>query len=187
VTLWIPRVDSTAAASGAFRRAGEMVDWLSARLGPFPYPALAHVSSPLAPAGRAGASIVLYDAGRMHEGQVDEQEVARATASQWFGNAVSETGPETIRPSPAVAAYLGFLWARQGRAGPNTVALPRDVDAIRSLHQMVGDSAFFRGLRRYLEAHRNSTAEPGELERVLSQVIGKPLGWSFRRAVESGR
>lgn len=187
VTLWTAPEDSAAAFAGAFRRAGEMVDWLSGRLGPFPYPGLAHVASSLPPAGRPGASIVLYDAARVHAGDVDEREVARATAAQWLGNAVSERGAVGRRPSDAAAAYLALLWSRQGTRGPVTGTLPRDVDAIRALHKNVGDSTFFRGLRRYVESNRNATAEPGALERAMSEAAGRTIDWRFERAAGSAR
>src|SRR5258708_21677283 len=89
-----------------------MIDSLSARLGPLPYPGLAHVAVPLAPAGRRGASVVLYDGARVHAGEVTEREVARATAGQWLGNAVDEAGLEAEQPSAAAAAYLAWLWSR---------------------------------------------------------------------------
>ena len=192
VTLWTAPDDSAAAAAGPFRRAGEMADYLSGLVGPFPYAALAHVASPLPPAGRAGASVVLYDETRVHAGSVDEREIARATAAQWFGNAVDEAGPAAGRPAEAVAAYLAVLWARQaaGVAGgkrPATEALTREVAAVQRLHQTVGDSAFFRGLRRYVEANRNATAEPGAFERAMSEAAEKPLDWSFERAVGQAR
>jgi aminopeptidase N len=187
VTLWTAPGDSAAASAGAFRRAGEMLDWLTGQLGPFPYTGLAHVASPLPPAGRPGASVVLYDGARVHAGDVDEREVARATAAQWLGNAVSERGPASRRPSDAAAAYLAFLWSRQGRSGPVTEALPREVEAIRALHRTVGDSAFFLGLRHYVEAHRNAIAEPGAFERAMSQAAGRTIDWSFERAAGSAR
>jgi aminopeptidase N len=180
VTLWTAPEDSIAAAAGAFRRAGEMVDFMSGFLGDFPYPGLAHVASPLAPAGRPGASIVLWDEARVHAGAIDEDEIARATAAQWLGNAVSESGPVAERPSPAVGAYLAWLWRRQGGgARLETQALPRDLDSIRRLHQMVGDSAFAQGLRRYVETNRHATAAPGALERAMSEAAGRGLEWSF--------
>jgi aminopeptidase N len=182
VTLWTTPGDSARAAAGPFRRAGDMVDFLSGLLGPFPYPGLAHVASPLRPGGRAGASVVLYDEVRVHAGDVDEREVARATAAQWLGNAVSEPGPTDRQPSTAAAAYLAFLWSRRGRPGPVTEMLPRDVEKIRALHQLVGDSAFFRGLRRYVETNRNATAAPGAFERAISDAAGRRLDWSFDRA-----
>jgi aminopeptidase N len=179
VTLWTAPGDSATAAAGAFRRAGEMVDWLSGLLGPFPYPGLAHVSSLVPPVGRPGASVVLYDEGRVHAGQVDEREVAAATAAQWFGNAVSETGPESARPSSAVAEYLATLWTRRAGGKPSGRAPTREVAAVQRLHQMLGDSAFFGGLRRYLEAHRNATAAPGDFAGAMSAAAGRRVEWSI--------
>jgi aminopeptidase N len=187
VTLWTAPEDSAAAAAGAFRRAAEMVDWLSGLVGPFPYPGLAHVSSILPPAGRAGASVVLYDAAGVHGGRIDEREVARATAAQWFGNAVSETGPESARPSGAVAAYLAMLWTRRAGGKASAEAPTREVAAIQRLHQMVGDSAFFGGLRRYVETHRNASAAPGEFARAMSDAAGRPVNWSFGQPAGTSR
>jgi aminopeptidase N len=183
VTLWTAPEDSAAAARGAFRRAGEMVDWLSGLLGPFPYPGLAHVASVLSPAGRAGASVVLYDERRVHEGRIDEREVARATAAQWFGNAVSEPGSASEQPSSAVAAYLATLWTRRAGGKAPTEAPTREEAAVQRLHRMVGDSAFFGGLRRYLATHRNATAAPGDFERAMSEAAGRPLDWRLGRAM----
>jgi Aminopeptidase N len=59
--------------------------------------------------------------------------------------------------------------------------LPRDVEAIRALNRMVGDSAFFRGLRRYIDANRNATAAPGAFEQAMSDAAGRKLDWSFNR------
>jgi aminopeptidase N len=179
VTLWTPPDDSVAAAR-AFRGAGRILDFLSGYLGPFPYPGLAHVASSLPPAGRPGASIVLWDGARMHAGKIGEEEIARATAVQWLGNAVSESGPPAERPSPAVARYLAMLWDQQaGGARPAAGTLTREVEAIRRLHRLVGDTVFARGLRRYVESNRNATAAPGALERAMSDAAGHPLDWSF--------
>jgi aminopeptidase N len=183
VTLWTAPGDSAAAAAGVFRRAGEMVEFMSQRLGPFPYPGLAHVSSPLAPAGRPGASVVLYDEAQVHAGAVAEADVARATAAQWLGNAVSDSGAPGDRPSDAAASYLALLWTRRDRPGPSGAMLTRDVDAMRRLNRLVGDSVFFRGLRRYIEANRNATAAPGAFERAMAEAAGKPLDWTWRTAV----
>jgi hypothetical protein len=135
---------------------------------------------PLAPAGRPGASVVLYDGARVHAGEVTEREVARATAAQWLGNAVDEAGLEAEQPSTAAAAYLAWLWSR-----PAGETLPRGVDAFRRLHETVGDSAFFRGLRRYVEENRNATAAPGALERAMAVAAGRRLDWTFDRALGS--
>lgn len=191
VTLWTPPDDSAAAAAGPFRRAGEMVDWLSARLGPLPYPRLAHVAVSLAPSGRAGASIALYDGARLHAGEVTERDVARATAAQWLGNAVDEAGLEVEQPSAAAAAYLAWLWSRPAAGGGGKPAprepLPRGADAFRRLHAMVGDSVFFGGLRRYVEENRNATAAPGALERAIAEAAGRRVDWTFDRALGTAK
>ena len=180
VTLWTAPADSAAAAR-AFRRAGEMVDFLSGFLGPFPYPGLAHVASSLA-AGRApAASVVLWDEARVHAGDIGEDEIARATAAQWLGNAVSESGPADQRPSPASAAYLAWLWDRKaGGNRPNAQALTREVDAIRRLHRLVGDPAFVpRAFSATSRRTATPIAAPGALERAMSEAAGRPLDWSF--------
>ena len=157
-----------------------MVDFLSGFLGAFPYPGLAHVSSPLPPAGRAGASVVLWDEARLHGGGIGEDEIARATAAQWLGNAVSETGPSAEQLGPAVSAYLAWLWVRKASGTRvQAQALTRQVDAIRRLHRELGDSAFVRGLRRYVEANRNAAAPPGAFERAMTEAAGRPIEWSF--------
>jgi aminopeptidase N len=182
VTLWTSPEDS-AAAAGPFRHAADILDYLTERLGPFPYAALVHVSSPLAPAERPGAMVVLYDEAQVHAGTVAEAEVARATAAQWLGIAVSDSAPAGDRPSDAAAAYLALLWTRQGKSGPSGAALTRGVEAIRRLHRMVGDSVFFQGLRRYIETNRNAPAAPGAFERAMAEAAGKPLDWTWRAAL----
>jgi aminopeptidase N len=181
VTLWTTPDDSGAASAGPFRRAGDVMDFMTQRLGPYPYPSLAHVASPLAPSGHPGAMVVLYDEQQVHAGGVSEADIARATAAQWLGNAVSDSGPGG--PTDAAASYLALLWSRQGPAKPTGMMLTRGVEAIRRLHRLVGDSVFFRGLRRYVEANRDAAAPPGALEGAMAEAAGKPVGWSWRTAV----
>jgi hypothetical protein len=181
VTLWTAPDDSAAAAAGAFRRAGDVLAFMARRLGPFPYPGLAHVASLVAPAGRPCAMVVLYDEQQLHAGSVSEADIARATAAQWLGNAVSDSAADG--PTDAAASYLALLWSRQGQAKPTGAMLTRGVDAIARLHRMVGDSVFFRGLRRYVETNRNAAAPPAALEQAMSEAAGKSVGWSWRTAV----
>jgi aminopeptidase N len=181
VTLWTAPDDSASASAGPFRRAADVMDFMSQRLGPFPYPSLAHVASLLAPAGRPGAMVVLYDEEAVHTGGVSEADIARATAAQWLGNAVSDSA--SGGPADAAATYLALLWTRQGQPKPTGMMPTRGVEAIGRLHRLVGDSVFFRGLRRYVEANRGTAAPPGVLEQAMAEAAGKPVGWSWRTAV----
>jgi hypothetical protein len=183
VTLWTAPQDSAATLAGPLGRAGEILDWLSARLGPYPYPALAHVVTALAPGGAVAASVVLYDAAQLRAGAITDVDIARATATQWLGLATSDSGAAGARPSTATASYLAWLWTRERQPGPGGIRLTRQVDAIRSLHQTVGDSVFFRGLRRYLERNRDATAGPAAFDQAMTEAAGKRLDWSWRAAV----
>jgi hypothetical protein len=114
---------------------------------------------------------------------VSEAEIARATAAQWLGNAVSDSAAGG--PTDAAASYLALLWSGQGQAKPTGLMPTRGVDAIGRLHRLVGDSVFFRGLRRYVEANRNAAAPSGALEQAMADAAGKPVRWSWRTAVDA--
>jgi aminopeptidase N len=50
---------------------------------------------------------------------------------------------------------------------------------LHMLRTLVGDSAFFRGLRSYYLANRHSTALTDDLRRAVEASSGRPLGWFF--------
>ena len=148
VTLWTSPADSAAAAAGPFRRAGEMADWFATLLGPYPHRGLAHVAALVAPEGRAGASVVLYDERRVHAGQVSERQVAQATAAQWLENVVRDSASLRGPSDGALTAYLAELWERKSHGAHAAVTtLPPDVAAVERLHREMGDSGFFRMVR----------------------------------------
>ena len=50
---------------------------------------------------------------------------------------------------------------------------------LHMLRRVVGDSAFFRGIRRYYETHRHGTAVTDDLQRAVEATSGEELGWFF--------
>jgi aminopeptidase N len=50
---------------------------------------------------------------------------------------------------------------------------------LHMLRALVGDSAFFRGLRSYYLANRHSTALTDDLRRAVEASSGRPLSWFF--------
>jgi aminopeptidase N len=50
---------------------------------------------------------------------------------------------------------------------------------LHMLRRQVGDSAFFRGIRRYYAAHRHSTAVTEDFRRAVEETSGQSLGWFF--------
>ena len=50
---------------------------------------------------------------------------------------------------------------------------------LHMLRRLVGDSAFFRGVRQYYNAHRHGTALTDDLQRAVEATSGRPLDWFF--------
>jgi aminopeptidase N len=61
----------------------------------------------------------------------------------------------------------------------NTNSYQKGAFTLHMLRALVGDSAFFRGLRSYYFANRHSTAVTDDLQRAVEGSSGRPLGWFF--------
>jgi aminopeptidase N len=61
----------------------------------------------------------------------------------------------------------------------NTNSYDKGAWVLYMLHQQLGDSAFFRGLRSYYAKYRDSTALSDDLRRELEQASGRSLGPFF--------
>ena len=61
----------------------------------------------------------------------------------------------------------------------NTNSYQKGGWTLHMLRALVGDSAFFRGLRSYYLANRHSTALTDDLQRAVEAASGRPLGWFF--------
>jgi aminopeptidase N len=114
LSVWSYPQDSAYAAGTAFRRAGSMLDYFSGLIGPFPYPALAHVESSTRFGGMENATAIFYDEKRYREKSLGELLIAHETAHQWFGDAVTPREWSHLWLSEGFATYLAALW--RGRA-----------------------------------------------------------------------
>ena len=61
----------------------------------------------------------------------------------------------------------------------NTNSYQKGGWTLHMLRALVGDSAFFRGIRAYYLANRHSTALTDDLRRAVEGTSGRPLGWFF--------
>ncbi len=61
----------------------------------------------------------------------------------------------------------------------NTNSYQKGGWTLHMLRTLVGDSAFFRGLRSYYLANRHSNALTEDLRRAVEASSGRPLGWFF--------
>jgi len=102
--------DSAFAVEGPFRRAGEIVDFFSARIAPFPYAELRHVESSTIFGGMENATAIFYDERSYRERRTSESTVAHETAHQWFGDAVTEADWHHLWLSEGFATYGAALW-----------------------------------------------------------------------------
>ena len=217
LTVWTYPEDSTYAV-GPFRRAGEMLEYFSRLIGPYPFPTLAHVESSTRYGGMENSTVIFYDQKLYRQKKLGEPLVAHETAHQWFGNAVTAREWPHLWLSEGFATYLSALWTahaegdgafreRMRDAADKIFSSPASerpvVDTATSdpmkllnsnsyqkgawvLHQLrgvVGDSAFFSGLRRYYTAYRDSSALSADFARIMNEAAGRDLGWYFAQAL----
>ncbi len=218
LSLWTYPQDSAYAAAGPFRRAGQMVDYFSRLIGPFPYPSLAHVESSTKFGGMENATAIFYDEKLYRSKKLNEPLIAHETAHQWFGDAVTEADWHHLWLSEGFATYLSALWTGHAEGDsafratmrkaaaevfesketerPIVDTAARDLIGLLNsnnyqkgawvLHQLrglIGDSAFYAGLRRYYATYRDSTALSSDFAKIMTRAAGRDLEWYFRQAL----
>ena len=154
VELWTQPADSAAAVAGPFRRAGEMVEHMTARLGPLPYARVAHVTAPGLPAPWAGGGLAFHPAARLRDGGTDERGVARATALQWLDGADRQVAAE-------IADWLAGEWVQ---GGP-----PREPARLTRLRSSLGEASFRRGLQAFVRSQREGRGSAADLSAAMQQ------------------
>ena len=200
---------------GDFRYAGDIVDFFSHLVAPFPYEKLAHLQSSTRFGGMENASAIFYADEGFRKGGTPASIIAHETAHQWFGDAVTEREWSHLWLSEGFATYFEALWTRHAfgdsafereMAGTRAQLLRDPVVASRPvidsaqtdlmrlldansyqkggwtlhmLRSLVGDSAFFRGIRDYYSAHLDGNATSDDLMSAVERRAGTKLGWFF--------
>lgn len=109
--LWTYRGDS-AVSVPVFSRAGEMLDFFTGLVGPFPYARLAHVQSTTRYGGMENATAIFYGERLFDSGRLSPSLIAHEIAHQWFGDAVTPKDFTQVWLSEGFATYLAALWIR---------------------------------------------------------------------------
>lgn len=65
----------------------------------------------------------------------------------------------------------------------NTNNYQKGAWVLHSLRRLIGDSAFFVGIRRYYSRFRDGTALSSDFAQVMNEAAGTDLGWYFRQAL----
>ena len=63
----------------------------------------------------------------------------------------------------------------------NANSYPKGAWVLHMLRGLIGDSAFFRGLRTYYSTYRDSTATSEDFAHVMERACHTDLGWFFRQ------
>jgi len=210
--------DSAWAVDHLFHRAGDMVDYFSRLIGPFPYDRLSHVESTTIFGGMENPTAIFYDAKAYQARRMTEATVAHETAHQWFGDAVTEADWHHLWLSEGFATYFSALWL--GHADGDSVFratmrrnaeqvfgstatdrpiidpqatdlmgllnsnnYPKGAWVLHSLRGLMGDSAFFGGIREWYRTYRDSIALSEDFARIMSRAAGQDLDWYFLQAL----
>ena len=91
-------------------------------------------------------------------------------------SAGTRPNPVTERPilDTAATSLMGLL---------NTNNYPRGAWVLHQLRGIIGDSAFFQGVRTYYARFRDGNALSADFAGVMSEAAGRDLSWYFRQAL----
>jgi len=108
--VWTFPGDSVFAVREPFHRVTDIVDVLTAYIGPFPYAKLAHVESSTRFGGMENSGAIFYTERQYADRSMREPVVVHETAHQWFGDAVTEDDWHHLWLSEGFATYFTALF-----------------------------------------------------------------------------
>ncbi|MEO7136919.1 MAG: M1 family metallopeptidase [Gemmatimonadales bacterium] len=108
------------------------------------------------------------------KGQADGDSAFRASMKKAADQVLSSQASERPVVDTAQRDLMELL---------NTNSYQKGGWVLHQLRGIVGDSAFFAGLRRYYTSYKDSTAISSDFARVMSETAGKDLDWYFRQAL----
>jgi aminopeptidase N len=136
-----------------------------------------------------------------------EEILVHELAHQWVGDLVSPASWQDVWLNEGFATYSEWLWSER-TGGPSAATLARRIPrgdlgappadpgpdelfqatvyergglALQALRETVGDEAFFRILRAWVDEHRFGTATTADFEALAARTSGQELGPLFDR------
>jgi hypothetical protein len=76
-------------------------------------------------------------------------------------------------------------WRYADRASYSTNSYPRTAVALRTLRGLVGDTAFYRGMRHFAQEWRYEHPYPADFYAAFQEGAGLDVGWYFRELFQS--
>jgi aminopeptidase N len=108
--------------------------------------------------------------------------VGRARGDNAFRATLRATA-DTVFQSPVINAPIVDTTSTDLMALLNANNYQKGAWVLHQLRGIIGDSAFFAGLRRYYTTYKDSAAVSSDLARIMSEAAGKDLDWYFRQAL----
>ncbi len=187
-------------------RSGQAVDWLSERFGPYPFAEFGYVTARVRRLSLETQGMVL-----LSEQMLSEDVMVHELAHMWFGNWVSIDSWADMWLKEGLATYIAAMWlsgddpaaleaavatmserVAAESTGLNLDELPPEalfgVDSylrgavlMHQLRGIMGDEAFFAGLRQYVVEYGGSSASQAEFVGLMSAAAGQSLDDFFAR------
>jgi len=183
---------------------GEMMDWMSDLLGPYPFEAFGFVT-----VTGLGASLETQTMVILSENSINEGTMSHEMAHMWFGDWVNLDSWGTMWRNEGFATYISYMWDERDDPGaldhqmeglaqsiaanesgyplndpPPEQLFGRDsyskgAVVAHALRQEMGDEAFFDGLRAYFELYGGGAASDAEFQAVMEAAAGVSLDGFF--------
>ena len=203
-----------------------VLDFLSDRVGPYPYERLGNVQANGVQGGMESATSIFYGDDSVNDPRSTRWRnvIIHEIAHQWFGNSVTESDWDHVWLSEGFATYFTQLFIEHAYGRDEMVAdLRTSRDAIRefnakspeyriihdnisdmsqilsgpgtyqkgawTLHMLrgiIGDAAFWTGIRDYYKRFRDGNATTADFRRTMEQASGQELGWFFDQWLTRG-
>ncbi len=203
-----------------------VLDFLSDRVGPYPYERLGHVQANGVKGGMESATSIFYGDDSVNDRQSTRWRnvIIHEITHQWFGNSVTESDWDDVWLSEGFATYFTHLFIEHAYGRDEFIAgLRANRDEIREFDQknptyriihdnlsdmsqvlsgpgtyrkggwtlhmlrgIVGDAAFWTGIRDYYKRFRDSNATAADFRRTMEQASGQELSWFFDQWLTRG-
>jgi aminopeptidase N len=203
-----------------------VLDFLSDRVGPYPYERLGNVQANGVKGGMESATSIFYGDDSVNDPRSTRWRnvIIHEIAHQWFGNSVTESDWDHVWLSEGFATYFTQLFIEHAYGRDEAIAgLRTSRDTIREFDQknpdyriihdnisdmsqilsgpgtyqkgawtlhmlrgIIGDAAFWTGIRDYYKRFRDGNATTADFRRTMEQASGQELGWFFDQWLTRG-
>ena len=226
IETWVYRQDRDNGFAVFANPTVAVLDFLSDRVGPYPYERLGNVQANGVRGGMESATSIFYGDDSVGDPRSTRWRnvIIHEIAHQWFGNSVTESDWDHVWLSEGFATYFTQLFIEHAYGRDEMLAgLRTSRDAIRefyaknpdyriihdnisdmsqilsgpgtyqkgawTLHMLrglIGDAAFWTGIRDYYRSFRDANATTADFRRTMEQASGQELGWFFDQWLTRG-